>query len=355
MAYVKFTLSNPPCICIPSWFIVDYMPQALGGYVKVYLYILNHYTYNALAPLSLEDVATKLNMLYSELIAALQYWDSVDIIKFTPLTQDDFELTFNFEKPIHSTTVSTMPIGKAYLHQTRPNYSPQELNIYKSEDQSITKLFYIAEHYLGSLLTPTDQQILFGLYDWLHMPIDLIEYLIDFCVTNAEANSKKINLRYIEKVALAWVDEGIMSLEQARLKTTSDKNYFKILSELGLSSQTLTSVQKEFINKWLNTYKLNMDIILEGCKRSVAQTKSPSLKYLDTILTSWHKNQVTSLQDITKLDESHQLEIQKKVVVPVKTSPKNQRFTNISSHNWDFDELEKLEREYVKRKLNGGM
>lgn len=355
MACVKFTLSNPPFISVPYWFIVDYMPQALGGYVKVYLYMLGYSIHQPATPLSLEDVATTLNMLHSELISALQYWDQLQIIRFKSLTQDDFELTFALEKPTERTASPTASLGRTYLHQTRPNYSAQELDIYKSEDQSITKLFYIAEQYLGGLLTPTDQQILFGLYDWLHMSIDLIEYLIEFCVTNAELNNKKINLRYIEKVALSWIDEGITSIEQAQSKTCSDKSYFKILNELGLSSQMLTSVQKEFISKWLHTYNLSLEIILEGCKRAVAQTKNPSLKYVDSILTSWSKNQVTSLQDISVLDETHHSDSQKKIPVSGKALPKNQRFTNISSHNWDFDELEKLEREYVKRKLNGGI
>jgi DnaD/phage-associated family protein len=332
------------------------MPGAMGGYVKVYLYFLHHYQVRPLESLSLEEASTALNMLYGELMSGLNYWSTQSILTFTSLEDGTFELSFAKEKPLPTNDVlanhneKSVAPNKIYLQQTRPNYSTQELGIYKSQDHSISKLFYIAEQYLGRMLSPTDQQILFGLYDWLHMPLDLIEFLIEFCASNQHTN-----LRYIEKVALGWVDEGIVSIEQARSKVTKDKRYYKILGEMGLSSQSITSVQKEFMDKWLFTYKLSLELILEGCKRTVSQTKNPSLKYLDSILTSWHTSKVSTLEDIKKLDESHQSNLQKRALPVAKTNGKNERFTNTSSHNWDFNELEKLEQQYIERKLHGGL
>lgn len=356
MAYAKFISSEPTTISVPYWFIKDYMPAALGGYVKVYLYLLATYTLQE--GLDLGEAATALDMLYSEVIAALKYWDSLSVIKFTSLSDEEFEIKVNLDEPVKQTTpvlesstkTNSLPIAKTYIQQTRPNYSVQELNIYRSEDQSITQLFMVAEQYLGRLLSSTDQQVLFGLYDWLHMPLDLIEYLIEYCVSNNHTA-----IRYIEKVAISWVDSGILSVEAAKARATNDKKYHTILNELGLSSQQITSIQKEYIDKWLNTYKLSLDIVLEGCKRAVAQTKNPSLKYLDAMLSSWYNTKVTNLDDIDKLDKAYSNTTTKKASAPTKAAPKkNGRFTNIASHNWDFDQLERLEQEYIERKLHGG-
>lgn len=355
MAYAKFIFSSPTSVGVPCWFIKDYMPAALGGYVKVYLYLLATYTSNE--GLDLSEIAIKLDMLYSEVITALKYWDSLSVIGFTSLSDENFEITIHFDKPTKvveapSPLAKPLPIAKTFIQQTRPNYSMEELNIYKSGDQSITQLFLVAEQYLGRLLSATDQQVLFGLYDWLHMPLDLIEYLIEYCASNNHTA-----IRYIEKVAISWVDSGILSVQMAKSRVTNDKKYYTVLNELGLSSQQITSIQKEYIDKWLNTYKLSLDIILEGCKRAVSQTKNPSLKYLDAMLTSWYNTKVTSLEDINKLDKAYSTNTLKKASAPTantKSTKKNTRFTNISSHNWDFDQLEKLEQEYIERKLHGG-
>lgn len=355
MAYAKFISSQPNSISVPYWFIKDYMPAALGGYVKVYLYLLATYTANE--GLNLQEAATALDMLYSEVIAGLKYWDSLSVIKFNSLSEEDFEIEMIFDKPTQDTVVSapmqktnSLPIAKTYIQQTRPNYSLEELNIYKSEDKSITQLFMIAEQYLGRLLSSSDQQILFGLYDWLHMPLDLIEYLIEYCASNNHTN-----IRYIEKVAISWVDQGILTVDMAKSRVTNDKKYHQILGELGLSSQQITSIQKEFIDKWLGTYKLSLEVILEGCKRAVTQTKNPSLKYLDAMLSSWYNTKVQTLDDIKELDKAYSNGNAKKASAPPKsTAKKNTRFTNISSHNWDFDQLERLEQEYIERKLHGG-
>ena len=350
MAYAKFVSSQPNSVNVPCWFINDYMPAALGGYVKVYLYILSRYTCDK--EIILEDIASHLDMLYSEVIAAVIYWDNLSVITFKSISEEEFELAIHFDKPTSTTATpidAPLPIAKTYIQQTRPNYSVEELNIYKAGDSSITRLFLVAEQYLGRLLSPSDQQILFGLYDWLHMPLDLIEYLLEYCSSNNHTN-----IRYIEKVAISWVDSGILSVVTAEARVANDKRYHTILRELGLSSQNITSVQKDFINKWMDKYKFSLDIILEGCKRAVAQTKNPSLKYLDAMLSSWYNTKVTSLEDIEKLDKAYTSASNKKTYAPAKSAPKNTRFTNISSHNWDFDQLERLEQDYIERQLNGG-
>ena len=163
-------------------------------------------------------------------------------------------------------------------------------------------------------------------------------------------------MRYIEKTAIAWLNDGVNTLQQAKSRSNTDKLYFKILSEVGLGTQNITQVQKEFINKWLNTYKLSLEVILEGCRRTSAQTKNPSLNYLDSIFTNWHKNSVTSLDDVKKLDDAFTT---KKAQTPNhrsgnKSPIKKTAFNRMQGRDWDFTELEKLENDRMKRLLNEG-
>ncbi|HHX63044.1 MAG TPA: DnaD domain protein [Epulopiscium sp.] len=373
MATLKLTTDNhSSSIAVPSWFVHDYMPLAMGGYVKVYLYLLTAY-YERTELLTIEDTAALLSMLSSEVIAALEYWQSKNILTFSALSKEDFEVSFTLTAPSKSgdleaaslkatdTDLVAAHIKKVeqaknetpvktntYIQQTRPNYSPSELSIYL-QDSQVQELYKMAEKSLGRLLSSSDQQILFGLYDWLHMPLNLIEYLLDYCATKGHTS-----MRYIEKTAIGWLNDGVNTLEQAMMRSNTDKLYFKILSEVGLGTQNITQVQKEFIGKWLNTYKLSIEVILEGCRRTSAQTKNPSLNYLDTIFTSWHKNNVISLEDITKLDNAF---TSKQAQTPKynsnnKSPIKKTAFNSLQGRDWDFTELEKLENDRMKRLLN---
>lgn len=363
MATLKLTTNNhSSSISVPSWFIHNYMPHAMGGYVKVYLYLLTAY-YERKELLTIEDTAALLSMLSSEFISALDYWQSKNILTFNEVSEDQFQVSFNLTEPVESSAKENIKDEKiqsiktqtpiktnSFIQQTRPNYSPSELSIYL-QDPQVQELYKMAEKSLGRLLSSSDQQILFGLYDWLHMPLDLIEYLLDHCATRGHTS-----MRYVEKTGMAWLNDGVNTLEQAKLRSSNDKLYFKILSEVGLGTQNITQVQKEFINKWLNTYQLSVDIVLEGCRRTSAQTKNPSLNYLDKIFTSWHKNDVTSLEDIKKLDDAFAA---KQSQTPrrgshAKSPIKKTTFNSMQGRDWDFTELEKLENERMNRLLNKG-
>lgn len=362
MATLKLTTDNhSSSIPVPSWFIHDYMPGAMGGYVKVYLYLLTAY-YERQALLSIEETANLLSMLSSEVIAALEYWQDLKLLTLTTLSQEDFEVSFTFIKPDLSCPIEkpekniigeqAPPVTpKTYIQQTRPNYSPSELTIYL-QDAQVQQLYKIAETELGRLLSSSDQQILFGLYDWLHMPLDLIEYLLSHCATRGHTS-----MRYIEKTAIAWLNDDVHSLQQAKNRSDTDKLYFKILSEVGLGTQNITQVQKDYINKWLNEYQLDIDVILEGCRRTSAQTKNPSLRYLDSIFKSWHTNKVTSLNDIKKLDDafaSKQQNQPNQRRANTKPAVKQTTFNSIEGREWDFSELERLEQNRMNRLLNEG-
>lgn len=356
MAYIKARTSASNFIQVPEWFIKDYMPKALGGYTKVYLYLLA-LTHNPTdeSGINLEEVCKNLDMLHSEVIQALKYWDEQKVLSFKE-EGDYFDLCFYTMAPNSSaasdtSSASHASLGKNIIQPLRPEYSIDEINLYKDNSKDFTNLVRVAERYLGRLISFNDQKILYSFYDWLHMPFDLIEYLIEYC-----ASMNRTSMHYIEKVALNWIDEGITTLDQAKTKVAADKRYFKILSALGTSRTVLTPVDKKFMSKWLDTYQFSIEIILAACNKAVTQTTKPSLNYVDTILTSWYNEKVKTLEDIKALDKVFE---SKKTLASSTTSAapvpnKVAKFNNLDSHDWDFDEIEKLEREYIERKLNGG-
>lgn len=62
------------------------------------------------------------------------------------------------------------------------------------QKEDVMQLLFIAEQYLGKTLSPSEISRILYFYQELHFSADLIEYLIEYCVSKG---SKSI--RYMEK------------------------------------------------------------------------------------------------------------------------------------------------------------
>lgn len=76
----------------------------------------------------------------------------------------------------------------------RPQYSPAELSCYlKRED--VKRLFQSAQQKLGKTLSSGDMATLFSFYDWLGLPLEVIDLLLTYCVSRGKRGciiSKKL-------------------------------------------------------------------------------------------------------------------------------------------------------------------
>ena len=218
-----------------------------------------------------------------------------------------------------------------------PCSSMSKEDIHRLKDnKDIQQLLFIAEQYLGKVLSPTETSTILYFYDKLQFSTDLVEYLVEYCVSKG---SKSI--RYIETVALAWAKEGITTVKQAKETTNLyNKNYFTIMNSFGIKGRNPARPEIELMNTWINEYCFTMDIIVEACNRTIVQTHQPNFKYADKVLSQWKKSGVMHLNDIEALDEKHL----KSKAAATGTKPKpvsNNRFNNFNQRSYDYDKLEK--------------
>lgn len=148
-------------------------------------------------------------------------------------------------------------------------------------------------------------------------------------------------MRYIETVAIAWYQEGIQTVEQAKdAARLHSQTYFSIMKALGIKS--LGKSEEDYISKWTTDYKLSLELILEACNRTILTIHEPSFKYVDSILTHWHKNQVTSLKDIKALDSAHHAKsaLKENKPAPKVSTTTNNKFHNFPQRQYDYDSLQ---------------
>ena len=350
---------NAEVTVLTNNFIDNYMPEANGEFVKVYIYLLRLLS-DASVPFSLEQMADHFFCTERDIVRALKYWEKVNLLTLTYRSNEDItDITLNVP-PVKSDVsdsskpaVQTVSVAKDTVAQssdvsvpsTKPaarsasSLSPDRIKELKQNDE-IVQLLYIAEQYLGKTLTPTEMKKILFFYDELKFSPDLIEYLIEYSVSRGHKS-----IRYIETVALAWADEGITTVTMAKESNSRyAKEYFTIFKSMGISGRNPVDTEISLMNTWLNDYGFSMDIIQEACSRTVLSTGQPSFQYADKILSGWKDKKVRTLADVRLLDAQHQRQKLEKKAQKKAASPKpaaTNRFNNFHQREYDFSEYEK--------------
>lgn len=356
---------------ISNKFIDEYMPNANGEFVKIYLYLLRAYNEPG-ADITVCHIADVFNHTEKDVIRALKYWEQVGLLalgfdKDKILTNISF-IPFEHEKTIttnsvvdstiigNSATVVSSAVTENIVNtntdmksvssdvkSAKKVYTADELASFKKHSE-VVELLYLAEKYIGKTLSSSDTNTLLYFYDVLGFEVELIEYLIEYCVTNGHKS-----LRYMEKVAISWAEDGIDNAEKARLSTdTYSRTCYPVLKAFGITGRNPGSEEKAFIVKWTNSYGFNMDIIIDACKRTLSATSKPSFKYADSILTKWHEKGIKNINDIKVLDIEHQNNKNsynrntdnKNTDTKNNDKPKNS-FNNFNQRTYNYEALEK--------------
>lgn len=328
---------------ISNLFIDSYMLQANGEFVKVYLYLLritqNEHT------ISLSSIADAFNYTERDIIRALRYWENAGLLNLTfknkKLTGISFcSLPIYKEEHAAVQKLQTEPFQPAKVQEEqKTTVPPKTLTADQKkelqEKEEVSQFLYIAEQYLGRTLSKTDIDNLLYFYAELHFNAELIEYLVEYCVSKGSRST-----RYIETVALAWAAEGITTVQEAKNATNlHNKNYFTILRAMGIKGRNPIPTEQKMMDQWLNELGFSLDIIQEACQRTVLQTGQASFPYADSILRGWHKRGVHYLTDLAALDEEHRI---KKASQPqVQTISHSKLKDEYPHRNYDYDEIKK--------------
>ena len=295
---------------LPNDFIDNYMIDANGEFVKVYLFLLRHLDDPCLS-LTLTAIADCLNNTEADILRAFRYWEKKGLLraerdsdgKITALELQKMSLSGG--DPAGSPQTDLPSRAEQPVCASSPARTEKAVPIDSLRAQKeIKSLLFIAEQYLGKTLTHTEMETITYFYDTLHMSADLIEYLIESCVENGHKS-----MHYIRKVAFSWVEEGIETVSQAKEQSALyNKSCYTVLNAFGIKNRGPASSELTYIRKWAEEYAFSTDIIAEACRRTITATHQPSFEYADSILTKWHEKNIRHLKDIAPLDEEYQKE-----------------------------------------------
>lgn len=150
---------------VSNVFIEKYMPNARGEFIKVYLLMLK---YNSTGELGVSSsiLASSLNLLESDIINALNYWNDEGVLKFIPI---DKMGNYNIE----------------FIDLVEDsNTKNKEVNLLEALNKTSTKdMLNDIEILLGRPLSPTEMTTYLGWQEDFNFSSELILILLEYCVS----------------------------------------------------------------------------------------------------------------------------------------------------------------------------
>lgn len=387
-------------------FIDQYMPKANGEFVKVYLYLLRA-TGSGAGIATISEIADHFSNTEADIIRALNYWASEGILQVQTgadgqiiginlcslsvsgmqaaqsniqsavadnaaqnnlqngvvnnATQNNLQnsVVNNATQNISTANIRMQDSVVEKLKSQTPDkaassqkeYTLDEIKEFR-KNPDISELFFIIETYLKHTLSSTDTNMVLYWLDELHFSTDLVEYLVEYCITKGHSS-----LRYMNKVALGWADAGIKTVDQAKDDAAAHSQiYYSVMKALGITGRNLVDSEVSLINKWVGEYGFDIELVKAACSKTISAIQKPSFEYTDSILANWRKKDVHTLKDVEVLDANFAKankasatgSSQGANAANGSSKPKSNnsssknKFNNFNQRNNDYDKLEKL-------------
>ncbi len=270
---------------VENIFINEYMPQAPGDYVKVYLYALL-YSKQEMG-LTGSSLAKQLGLTEEEIDLAWKYWESMGIVKrqITGKSQQDYDIIFiNLRELMYANTAKTPQKSDSLAD-----------DLYEQENKD---LFDYIENLSGKPLSPKEMQEIAGWRIDFEASLDVIKTAVSHCY-----EKNKTKPRYIEAVLREWTERGIETADEAEeyleLSARRFGEYKKILNSLGVVGRIATDGEKKIIDKWFDEMGFSIERILDACRRTVG-IQNPNVNYVNKILENWQKEAATYGRDVNR-------------------------------------------------------
>lgn len=284
---------------LPCAAVDQYIDEATCEDLKVLLYVFR----SGGASLSRGKIAGALKLREELVDRALEFWAErgffsyrvkEDGLRPQECSAEERPLTASPDKPSPAADraappndiPAAAPVKKRL--ETPVQYSAGEISKKSEQNPDFRFLLDTVPELLGRLLSPSECSTLLWLHEGAGLPADVILMLIEYCVSSGHTN-----MRYIEKAALTWADEGINTHERADSKIReleSRRSYEgQIRALMGVGDRAFTAAERQHLTRWSKEWSIPVDMVRQAYEICVNRTGKLSFSYINSILKSWHE------------------------------------------------------------------
>ena len=274
MTFCKFSPSYQANnkTAVDNVFINDFLPKAPDLAVKAYLLGLSKCSNADDSENSMEFFTKTLNICEEDVISLFKYWESMGIVQ----------------------VLSTNPIEIRFLPITASSVHVKKFQVDKYADFNIQ----IQELFEKRMVMPNEFAEFYNLIEKYHMEPAALIRIVQYCI---EMKGNTIAPQYPLTVAKDWERNGIHTVAHVEEKISelgfADENMSLILSAIG-SKRKVQIEDKELLNKWLNSYGFELNVIIYVIKSMKNKKRRLDVFTLDEQLTKYFEMKLMAIPEI---------------------------------------------------------
>ena len=263
---------------LPDIFITEYLSEASGDFIKVYLYMLFLSKYNK--EIKLNDLSKKIALPLTTIQAAIKHWEDAEVI-----TKKGTGYIIN--------NIQEVELNK--LYSPKLTVSKESIKNMEKDKSRSSAIEAINTMFFQGIMSPSwfsDIDLWFKKFEFdEEVMIALFRYCFD---------KSALHKNYVKTVAEAWHGHNIKTFSDLEEYDENNQKVKKvkknICKKLGLS-RNLTQYEEAYIEKWMQDYKYDLDIIELALKKTTSKS-NPNFDYIDKIISDWYERKLLNSDDV---------------------------------------------------------
>ena len=268
---------------IPDIFFSEYLNSMPGDYLKLYLYLVFLSKYSK--DVKVNDLSKNLSLPVNSISEGMKYLEENNLILRTPEGYTIIDLQ---EKMLNELYVLNMKT------------SPEKMEENAKNKERIQLVQFLNNTYFQGVMGPTWYSDIDTWLDKYGFDEQVLITLFDHCFKKSA-----LHRNYVQVVAEAWHQHKIKNLEDLQMYFLEQDKIMRmkkdIAKKLGRRSG-LTQYEEAYIEKWVNDFKYDMDIIEIALKRTTYRS-NVSFEYLNNIITDWNDRNLRTPAQVTEFLE----------------------------------------------------
>lgn len=250
---------------VENLFICEYMPDAPGDYVKVYLYALMEAGRGG--DPDMDDLAGELRLSREDVEKAFLYFEEAGVIK-----RDSGDRIFlSLKEKLYG----------AKRSDERPPIDEKNRRIL--DNRPLKEMFDEIQRAVGRFLGATETEAIISWIKDYDATTEIVTRAYIYCAARG-----KTNYKYVEKVVKDWVRRGFQTGEdvEKHLGDADQRHYSyrRVMKALGFH-RTATEEEKRIMDTWLDDLNCSMEDILTACSKT-AGIPNPNINYVNAVITN---------------------------------------------------------------------
>ncbi len=265
---------------IPDVFFTEYLSQANGDFIKVYLYLYFLSKYNK--DVKINDLSKKLELPLKLIQDAIKYWE-------------DNGLLIRKNQGFIVTNIQEIELNKLYKPKITISASAmKEINENKHRAKAIDT---INNEFFQGIMSPSwygDIDLWFKKYAFDE---EVMIALFRYCF-----NKSALHRSYVATVAEAWFKNKIKTFTDLDLYFEKEQKVKTLQSAIKRKlrlSRPFTIYEEAYIEKWNITYGYGLEIIEIALKKTTGKYNL-SFEYMDKLISDWYERNLKTPDDILK-------------------------------------------------------